>query len=183
MHEVETLRRAVEEARGRYLNAVRSLTNEQGAFKPEPGVWSAAENTEHLFHAEHGGINGIWRGLDGLRRGDPPWKDEHTNRGLTIEEVVAKTWKPRETVPAGAGPDCGGPLAYWVAALASCEPVLARVADELAGEDLEAVIYPHPISGPLDARQRFQFLRFHLDRHRDQIMRLKEHPEFPRGPA
>lgn len=31
------------------------------------------------------------------------------------------------------------------------------------------VIAPHVISGPLDARQRLEFIRFHMDLHRRQI--------------
>jgi hypothetical protein len=39
----------------------------------------------------------------------------------------------------------------------------------LDGLDLEVVVAPHPISGPLDARQRLEFLRFHMDLHLRQI--------------
>ncbi|WP_185731553.1 hypothetical protein [Larkinella rosea] len=37
----------------------------------------------------------------------------------------------------------------------------------------EAIIHPHPISGPLDIHQRFAFLRFHIDRHRNQVTDLR----------
>ena len=37
----------------------------------------------------------------------------------------------------------------------------------------------YPISGPLDVRQRLEFLRFHLDRHRAQVEQVKLHPDFP----
>jgi hypothetical protein len=169
----------VEDARDRYLNSVRILSSAQGSFKPSPDEWSAAEITEHLVHAEYGGISGIWKALDGSRRSDPPWSGDHVNRGLSIEEIVARTWKPREEVPVGAGPRLGGPLAFWIAALESCRQLLDRIAGELAGEDLERIVYPHPISGPLDAGQRFEFLRFHMDRHTAQVDRLRQHPEFP----
>nr|WP_290928889.1 hypothetical protein [Haliscomenobacter sp.] len=35
--------------------------------------------------------------------------------------------------------------------------MLADLAAELEGFDLETLLYPHPISGPMDARQRFDF--------------------------
>lgn len=123
--------------------------------------------------AEQVGINGIWKALDGYRRGQPVWSGEPIHRGKSIEEVIAATWKEREEVPAVAAPRCGGPLGYWTAALRSCRPVLAQFQNALEGIDLEQIIYPHPISGPLDARQRLEFLRFHLDRHRGQVLRVQ----------
>jgi len=38
---------------------------------------------------------------------------------------------------------------------------------------------PHLCSGPLDARQRLEFLHFHLDRHRAQIDALMKVPDLP----
>jgi hypothetical protein len=179
MSDLPALTQSVQDARERYLMSLRTLTSEQGSFKPDPGVWSAAEITEHLVHAEYGGINGIWKALDGVRRSNPPWTGDHTNKGLSIEQVIERTWKLKEDVPAGAEPRLGGPLAFWLDALESCQFLLEQIAAELAREDLEGVIYPHPLSGPLDARQRFEFLRFHMDRHLDQVERLKAHPRFP----
>jgi hypothetical protein len=179
--ELARLQREVAAARERYLDPLRGWSEEQGLFKPAPDAWCAAEVTEHLVHAEHGGICGMWIGLHGLHANDPPWKEEHTHRGLTIEEVVERTWPQRVQVPEGAGPSQGGPLSFWTSALEACQLMLDRLAEALAGEDLEAVVYPHPISGPLDARQRFQFLRFHIDRHAGQVQRLRQHPQFPAG--
>ena len=51
--------------------------------------------------------------------------------------------------------------------------MLARLAHELETLDLESVVYPHVVSGPLDGRQRLEFLRFHLDLHRAQIEGVK----------
>jgi hypothetical protein len=62
-----------------------------------------------------------------------------------------------------------GPLAYWVASLAACAPVVIALGQALTPFDLEVVIAPHFLSGPLDARQRFEFLRWHMDHHRQQI--------------
>ena len=39
----------------------------------------------------------------------------------------------------------------------------------------------YPISGPLDVRQRLEFLRFHLDRHRAQIEQVNAHLDFPQA--
>lgn len=180
MDELIKLKQDVTEARKSYLNSVGDFTTGQGLFKPAENVWSPAEITEHLYHAEVGGIAGMWKALEGARAGNPPWKEEHFNKGLTIEKIVEKTWQTKEKVPEGAGPRMFGPLQFWVNALESCQFMLDNLADNIKGEQLELLIYPHPISGPLDIRQRFEFLRFHMDRHRLQIENLKRDPAFPK---
>ncbi len=180
MDELTKLKKEVAEARNRYLDSVRNLTTEQGLFKPSENIWSAAEITEHLFHAEIGGISGMWKALEGTRNGNPPWKKEHLNFGLTIEQIVENTWQQKEKVPEGAEPKLFGPLKFWENALDACQGMLDNLADNLKGEKLETLIYPHPISGPLDIHQRFEFLRFHLDRHKQQVEKLKQEPTFPK---
>jgi hypothetical protein len=49
----------------------------------------------------------------------------------------------------------------------------------LDGLDAESVVFPHFLSGPLDAGQRIHFLRFHIERHRRQIAALMTGPGFP----
>jgi len=183
MTEVEALIERVEAARQNYLSLLEGLSDEQGSFKPDDAAWSIAEITEHLFHAEFGGINLIWRAANGLARGTPAWSGESPNRGLDIEEVVRRTWREREASPASALPRVGGPLDYWAAALGSCASLLAELAVPLRRVRLEDSIYPHVISGPLDARQRLQFLAFHLDRHREQVAGVMRHAAFPQADA
>lgn len=107
------------------------------------------------------------------------WQGETVHRDLPIEELIARTWKPKEVAPPNATPQLGGPLAYWVACLRACQPVLESLGNALHGLDLSLVIFPHFLSGPLDARQRLEFLRFNLDRHRRQIEALMTEPGFP----
>lgn len=179
MTEVDRLIAGVERARAAYLARAEALTPEQGSFAPQTGAWCIAEITEHLYHAEFGGLNLIWRAADGIARGEPVWTGDHVNRGLHIEEVVRRTWREREEAPASAVPRMGGPLAFWTSALRSCTPLLAQLGTRLADLPLDDTIYPHVISGPLDARQRLQFLAFHLERHRGQVEQILSHPRFP----
>ena len=169
----------VERARTEYLDRVRGLSVGQGEFKPSPDEWSAAEITEHLVYAEEGGILLMWMAADGIRRGRPEWSGAPPHRGLSIESVIEKTWQPKERVPLAAAPEGDSPIGYWATRLECLRPLLERLGRELEGLDLETVIYPHPISGPLDARQRFEFLRFHLDRHRGQVERVLRATDFP----
>jgi hypothetical protein len=165
----------VESARRRYIGSVEALSPEEAHFKPAPDVWSAVENTEHIVRAEWGGINGMWKAVDGAETGTPAWDGEPCHRGKSIEQIVGETWQEKEQVPPVAAPTWGGPLAFWIAALQANESLLRGLAGALERHDLEAIHYPHPISGPLDMRQRLEFLRFHLDRHRNQVEELKRH--------
>ncbi len=150
------------------------MTDEQANWKPADDVWNAVDITEHLFWAEQGGILGMWKVLRAKQEGKPVWEGERIHQGLSIEEIVARTWQPKEKVPAVAAPRLGGPVGFWVVSLAGLQQPLENFCSELVNEDLEAIIHPHPISGPLDIRQRLEFLRFHIDRHRHQVAALRQ---------
>ena len=172
MLKLDSLLNDVATARTRYINEVGKLTEEQAHWKPAPDAWSATEITEHLYWGEHGGIWGMWRAFHAKREGNPVWEGELVHKGLPIETIIERTWQPKENVPASAVPRMGGPVAFWLSALASLQQPLHDLAKALDDEDPEAVIHPHIISGPLDIRQRFEFLRFHIDRHRNQLLAL-----------
>ena len=156
-------------ARGWVLAAVAGLTADQEAFHPAPGEWSVSQVVEHLVLAEQAGIQRVWQAAEGIRRGRPVWTGDPVHRGLPIEEVIARTWRAKEQAPPNATPQTDGPLAYWAACLETCQPVLERLSAALDGLDLAAVIFPHFLSGPLDAHQRLEFLRWHLDHHQRQL--------------
>jgi hypothetical protein len=132
-----------------------------------------------MVWAEMGGINGMWKTLEGIKNNKPLWAGEAIHHGLPIEKIIEKTWKEKEQVPEIAKPRWGGPVAYWIAALHGCQHLLESLCLKLEGHDLEQIIYPHVISGPLNVIQRMEFLRFHLNRHQLQIENLKRHPDYP----
>jgi hypothetical protein len=167
--EIDDLIADVAAARQRVITAVAGITEERATWQPTPEEWSVAQVIEHLVLAEHSGIIRIWQAVVGLQRGQPVWLGEPVHRGKSIEQNIAETWREREAAPPNATPQTNGPLAYWVVSLAACEPVLVALGDVLAPFDLEEVIAPHFLSGPLDARQRFEFLRWHMDHHCEQI--------------
>ncbi len=180
--QLKSLLEKVEVSRNRFITECSGLSSKQSHFKPSPNVWSVTDNAEHLFWAEWGGINGMWKAIEGIKTNRPVWTSSAIHEGLSIEEIVDKTWKPKEDVPLGAEPRLGGPLEYWLSSLKACTPILKDLYNELITHDkLENIIYPHPISGPLNVIQRFEFLRFHIDRHTEQINTLKKHPDFPKG--
>jgi hypothetical protein len=167
-------------SRQRVVATVQWLTPEQEAFRPAPGEWSVPQVVEHLVLAEQAGINRIWQASEGVRWGQPVWRGEPVHRGVPIEAVIARTWPERAEAPLWVVPTAGGPLVYWVARLLACQPVLEALDETLRGLDLAEVIFPHPLSGPLDGHQRLEFLRWHLDHHRQQIEDIVAAPAFPR---
>jgi hypothetical protein len=169
---------SVERARDSIINAVKDLRPDQATFKPSPETWSIAENVEHLYLAEISGLTKIWAAANEVRAGTQ-WTAARPNHGQPIEVVVERTWKSQEIAPPIATPHIGGPLPAWISCLKSLRSVLADLAGELEGIDLEAIVYPHYLSGPLDGRQRLEFLRFHMERHLAQIHRVRSHPQFP----
>ena len=164
-------------ARRQYITTLSVFDDIQAQWKPSPESWNAVEITEHLFWAEQGGILGMWKVLPGIKAGTVSYEGNSPNDGLSIEEIIRLTWKEKEIVPAVAAPRMGGPLPFWASLLAGLQPILENFGDLLADEDLLRKAHPHSISGPMTFGQRLAFLRFHIDRHRLQVEKLKKDME------
>jgi hypothetical protein len=175
---VQDLVTSIERTRDAVLEACKDLRPDQATFKPSAAEWSIVENVEHLYLAEMSGLTKIWAAANQVRSG-VEWPGERPHHGKRIEEVVAATWKATEIAPGIATPHIGGPLEAWMSSLLSLRLVLADLAKQLDGLDLEAIVFPHYLSGPLDGRQRLEFLRFHMQRHLAQIHRVQANPAFP----
>lgn len=179
--ELEARVQRVHQARRRVVDFFAARSERQGSFHPSPERWSLQQICEHLVHAEEIGINFVWMAAEALEQGtpSPEFSGEHTNAGLSIERVVEKTWKEKETAPDVAAPRIGGPLAYWTERLRGCEATLDALARRIEPLELTSIVYPHVLSGPLDAGQRIDFLRFHLERHERQARDVMAAPGFP----
>lgn len=171
--EVQRLVNEIAVARQELLRAVEHVPAAQGAFQPAPDAWSIAQVLEHLVWAELGGLNSMMSAIEAWRRGQPVWTDANPNRGKTIEEIIRATWRKKETAPESAGPTMGGPLPYWTALFQASHHVVERVAEEIQADELDDVIYPHFLSGPLTMRQRLEFLRYHMQHHMPQVEALR----------
>ncbi len=179
MNDPASLIKQTQQERNRLIEVVEGLSDEQSNYKIRPDVWSVNEKLEHLVLAEVSGVSKIWSAAEGVRKGKPVWVGVHTNQGRSIEEIIARTWKPKETAPPIATPHIGGPLSYWLEYVKTYQLLLDKLEGVLDGLDPETVVFPHFLSGPLDAGQRLQFLRFHIVRHRDQITEMMADANFP----
>jgi hypothetical protein len=171
---IQTRLEAIRHARSRLLAEMEGVTEEEGRWRPKEGGWSLQEVVEHLVLAEKGGIDSVWKAGDAHRAGTPTWTGTSENAGHSIEEVIRRTWRARESAPPSAEPSGTWSLPYWAAQLRSCEPLLDGLARHLQGLPLTEVIHPHFLSGPLDALQRLEFIRFHLEHHLPQVRRLRD---------
>lgn len=173
MSTINQLLNQVATARQQYLATLADFDELKAQWKPAPESWNAVEITEHLFWAEQGGILGMWKTLLGIRAGTVSYEGASPNDGLSIDEIIQRTWQEKEIVPAVAAPRLGGPLGFWAAELAGLQSTLERFGALLNPDDLSLKAHPHPISGTMTFGQRLEFLRFHIDRHRMQAERLK----------
>jgi hypothetical protein len=181
MTEVQARVKDVEQARHRVLDAVAGVAPSQGVWKPASQEWSIAECVEHLCLVEQGGVSGLWKAIEGLRAGQPTWTGEPLHRGLSMEELLRRFAPPNPQAAEIARPRFNGPLVYWRTAFESLTSVLEQFARALEPLDLESVIHPHPLLGPLDARQRLDLLRLHMEIHREQIEAVKRAPGYSRA--
>ncbi len=178
MDHAQELIQQVEQARRKFTGAVSALSDRQSTFKPAPDEWSVVEVVEHLYLAEISGVAKIWAALRFVQSG-VHWTDPLPNRGKPIEMIIAETWKTKETAPPIATPHIGGPLSFWLSATRSLTMMLDELGTALQSVRLEEVVFPHFLCGPLDSRQRLEFLRFHIERHADQVERIKRSADFP----
>ena len=114
----------------------------------------------------------MWKTLHAIRDGRMVRTFESIHKDMPIEQVIDLTWQPKEKVPAVAAPRLGGPLSFWKLSLNSLQEVLSAFGQDLKEDELRLQAHPHPISGSLDFQQRIEFLRFHMNRHREQVTQL-----------
>jgi hypothetical protein len=172
MSAVEELILDVSIARKNYTKLIECYTQEQAQWKRAHEEWCMVEITEHLFWAEQGGILGMWKSIDAIREGKTERKYESIHQDMPIEQIIELTWQPKEKVPAVAAPRLGGPLAFWCNSLNNLQGLLESFGRHMNNEELRLQAHPHPISGPMDFQQRLEFLRFHINRHREQVLVL-----------
>ncbi|RFS13715.1 DinB family protein [Emticicia sp. C21] len=173
MTQVQLLIESISKARADYLSEVNSLSIHQISNKLSDEVWNAIEITEHLYWAEQNGLVAIYKTIHAKEEGKSVWEGDPVNKGLPIEVIIDRTWQTKEIVPASAAPRVGGPIDLWTNYLKSLDVPLHGLVNKLTDEDLGIMTFPHPISGPFDIRQRLEFLRFHIERHRNQVAAVK----------
>lgn len=157
----------IEEARRRFLEVVGRVAPGAEARPIGPDRWSPVEYVEHLVRAEEVTIWRMFLSVENERAGVEALRSPTPD--VPIEDVIDRTWRPREEAPPLAVPKLGGSFAYWCMRLARNAELVEAVVDLVEESELDVMAYPHPISGLFTLRQGLQFIRFHLDRHRGHL--------------
>ena len=158
----------IEASRRRFLDTVGALAPEAVAAPVDEGRWSPIEYLEHLVRAEEATLWRMFKAVEDWRTSGEALRSPTPDS--RIEEIVDRTWSPREEAPPLAMPTLGSSIAYWRERMRRNTALVSAFADLVSEEELDELAYPHPISGPFTLRQGLEFIRFHIDRHRAHIL-------------
>ncbi len=165
---------AVEKARARLLEVVEGLIPEQIEAPVAEGRWSPLQYVEHLVRAEEATLWRMFGAVEDGQKGLPG--PQSSTPQESIEEVAARTWPEKVEAPPLAVPEWGGSVAYWTARLKRNAGLVETFGELVTENELDSVAYNHPISGPFTMRQGLEFIRFHIERHRDHIAEANSGP-------
>lgn len=157
----------VEKARAELVARLEPMDWDTAHSPIGPGRWSPVQYLEHLVRAEEATVWRMFQAVEDHRRGAPGPTSATPHE--SIEQVVDRTWEERVDAPPLAVPRLGGAMSYWIERMKRNAGLLAVFADRVEEDELDAVAYDHPISGPFTMRQGLQFVRFHIQRHHAHI--------------
>jgi len=103
-NEISKLLEEIRVTRARILGEVSALPQDQGSKKPNLESWNIQEVLEHLVLAERGSFDLICTAAERFRNGNPAWTGISENDNMPIEEIIQRTWKPKEKAPESASP-------------------------------------------------------------------------------
>ncbi len=169
----------LEKQRKDILSEVRGLTNVQQTWRPGTDQWSLLEVFDHLMTAERNGLTYMSKkvlGIDDLEKGGLTSDlrlallNSFLRLPVKFEAPEAAQFQPREYYEFKAIE------AEWDALRDEWRAFL----DEFDKDSAEKLLFKHPFMGRFNLEQTLRFIYEHVDHHRAQIKRIKEHAEFSR---
>jgi hypothetical protein len=162
-------------SRKSYLETIEPLSQNQAEQIISEKSWSVIKITEHLYWAEFLGIAVMEKELIEVRNGKQNISHPKFSIESTIEEIITGTWKTKEEAPRIAVPKIEGSIFFWKESFNQLQIFSKNFVNQINNDELDLYAHQHPISGPLTFRQRVEFLRFHIDRHKLQAKKnIKE---------
>jgi hypothetical protein len=180
--EIDRARQFLEQAQNEVLGAIRGITEAQWTFKPEPDVWSVADNVQHIIVVQDR-VLGPVRDLLAAAPCPPADRDCQEVDQIVIVRFpnrLAKFLGPESVHPKGG-------VALSGAASRGTENT-RRFIDylEAAGELGQHAIESAPLTAMpkgehqvMDGYQWSLASAAHTERHVKQILEVKAHPNFP----
>lgn len=163
---------SLDATRRRLLGAIEELTEEQAAHRASPERWSAAEIVEHLSITEEQSVR-LFRKLLG-RAGDVSCAGAvAVFEPVSIDEHVERSRAEKYEAPDVVRPKGDATLADSLARLAASRAALHELRERIEAIDCRALIFPHPLFGPLDLYEWLAFIGAHEERHLAQLEALR----------
>ena len=154
-----------ESVREELLQTVDALTDRQVNEVVEEGVWSIAQNLEHLYLMEMSVAKGI-KHAQSPGEGKPV-KEKPVH--LTVDRTT-KVPAPPYLEPSTDFQTLG----QLKDKLAQSRELLLQTIADLTKQEMDEKSFKHPVFGTLSIRQWVLFIGYHEERHRLQIEEVKK---------
>lgn len=165
----------LEEGRLRFLNQVKSLSEEQLAFRPAADHWNLTQIVQHLMLVEQSFLSHIAE--DKYRSRKPRF---HPLIGKALVWLYFKMELKVKVPVKKAIPDDIMPLDRSTALWEEKRAALRNYFELLDQDKARQKIFFHPYMGCLDSTEFLRFLKRHFDHHMKQVERIKRVPHFPK---
>ena len=161
---------ALEAKRQSIFTLLYGLSADQTTFRVGPGRWSILMVLEHVVIAEEMVLADIQRTGTAGPAGTAPKSPEAFHMVIKVLEKDIPVEVPLPELEPTGGVSLDDLIIRWEAARTG----LRQALEKIPPETLTAPICPHPVAGPMDARETLEFLAVHLDHHLRQIRRIGE---------
>ncbi len=168
----------IEQLKAAILSEFHQLSIQQLNFKPRTQKWSLLQVIEHLMLAETASVNYVNKKiLDPSKLEDYSLKA--TFRFWLLQFFLKAPFirikrRPTQVTPT-LEPDFDDVKLRWKIA----RKALRKFMDNYDDATLKKLIYKHPFSGRLNCLQMMLFFKMHINHHKKQIDRIKNHRNYP----
>ncbi|MEJ7617453.1 MAG: DinB family protein [Pyrinomonadaceae bacterium] len=175
-HSVAEIYAFMDEARRRLEQRVVNLTPTQQRFKTSADAWCIGEVTEHLALIEERLSRTIAAAVKRASVAEGYHRASFAPVSLDrfAEQAARKLEAPEMVRPGGLAS-----ISDSLAKMRDSRATLAGLRPQVEVRDFSAVIFPHPLFGPLNIYEWLVTIGLHEERHLKQIENIIAAPDFP----
>lgn len=161
-----------------FVAALANLSEAQASFRLADDEWTLAEIAEHVSITNSGFLRIGHKLLKGAEAaGAPPLAS--LDLPPVLLDAEGRQNPKRFPAPEVVKPQGSQTVAESLAKLEAAQIGLAEVLPRLSATDCSAGNFPHPAVGPINVYQWLIVWGEHLNRHQQQIQRVKSAAGFP----
>lgn len=168
LSEIQALITELEDRKSRLLQDLKSYSNEQMRYQPEPDRWSLLMALEHIVLGEQG----IRLSEAELRHNPVRLQLKPGNMFTVVMDILAKD-TPVEVPDPYVEPMGAVDLDELIVLWNRERKALCDLLEGVTKKTLNDVMFSHPAAGPLDTIRTLQLAVAHFDTHRRQMDRLR----------